>query len=168
LENNHLQGYTNSSIKIGLFLNNELVSVGAFSKPRNFISGKKSKYDLELIRFATKKDLVIVGGLSRIISYVKKNYKFTNLVSYADCDWTSFNSGTYTNAGFKYSHKTDSGYWWVVNGHRQNRFNYTRWKLKDICDNQTVDSYMSDRGHYKVWNSGNFVYELTLSNFTLE
>lgn len=160
LEKNHIQGYTNSSIKIGLFLSNELVSVGTFSKPRSFISGKSSKYDLELIRFATKGDTVVVGGLSRIISYLKKNFTFSNLVSYADCDWTSFNSLSYLNAGFSYSHKTNPGYWWVINGIRQNRFNYTRWKLKDIQDDQTVDSYMSDRGYYKVWNSGNIVYEL--------
>jgi hypothetical protein len=164
LNNNHLYGYVNSKVKLGLYYKDELVSVMTFGKPRSFVSGKSSKYEWEMLRFATKKDLVVVGGISKFINFFNKHYLNVNLISYADCDWYGFTSKSYQNAGFNLIKKTDPGYWWVVNGYRHNRFNYTRWKLKDIKKSETVDEYMNERGHYKVWNTGNLLFEFIKYN----
>ena len=43
LEENHLQGHTGSSIKLGLFYNNELISIMTFGKPR---FDKSCEYEL--------------------------------------------------------------------------------------------------------------------------
>jgi len=56
LISNHLQGKCNSSIKIGLFYNNDLVSIMTFGKARY------SDADWELIRFCNKINISVVGG----------------------------------------------------------------------------------------------------------
>ena len=67
LNNNHLQGNVNSSIKLGLYDGEELVSVMTFNKGRVIMGGKKDEY--ELIRFANKIGDSGVGGASKLLKY---------------------------------------------------------------------------------------------------
>lgn len=57
LNENHLQGEDKSSIKLGLYYENEIVAVITFGKPRY-----NSRYEYELIRFSVKKNVSVVGG----------------------------------------------------------------------------------------------------------
>ena len=54
LEDNHLQGYANSKIRLGLYYNEELVSLMTFSKPRY-----TKNYDWELVRFCTLRGYIM-------------------------------------------------------------------------------------------------------------
>ena len=78
LSRNHLQGYIDSSIRYGLYYKDELVFVMTFRKNR-----KNGSYDYELTRFASKTGVCVVGGVSRLLTTFKRNYK-GSLVSYAD------------------------------------------------------------------------------------
>lgn len=69
LDENHLQNWTQSTIKLGLFYNDELLQIATFGKPR-----RNKHYDWELIRICSKKDWLIVGGESKLISFFKQNY----------------------------------------------------------------------------------------------
>ena len=73
LNNNHLQGNSVSSIKLGLYSNNELVSIMTFGKSRY-----NKKYDYELLRFCSKRNTNVVGGGSKLLSYFKKHYMKDN------------------------------------------------------------------------------------------
>ena len=160
LTNNHLYGSSISKIKLGLYYNNQLVMVMTFGKPRKFVSGH-TKYDWELIRMCPLINTNIVGGFSKILSYFKNLVgKDTSLISYSDCDWASYYNNSYTKVGFKIVKITQPGYWWVVNNIRTNRYNYTRFKIKDIDENETVDEYMYKNKFYKIWNSGNILFIL--------
>lgn len=89
LDQYHLAGSANASKRLGLYYQDELVALATFSKPRF------SKDDgLELIRFCTKRNLTVVGGLSRLIKSIN-----TTIISYADRR-TSKGCG-YLAAGFK-------------------------------------------------------------------
>ena len=77
LNENHLQGYVNSSIKIGLFINNELISLMTFGKSRD------RKNNMELLRFCNKINYSVVGGFSKLLKYFSNNYKFEKIITYA-------------------------------------------------------------------------------------
>jgi hypothetical protein len=64
LNDNHIQGYSHSSIKIGLYYEDELVSLMIF--------GKKRK-NMELIRFCNKLNTNVIGGSSKLFKHFTKN-----------------------------------------------------------------------------------------------
>lgn len=63
LEENHIQGQDNSNIKLGLFYNNDLVSVMTFVKPRLGFGQTKEEGTIELSRFSTKINKNIIGRI---------------------------------------------------------------------------------------------------------
>ena len=69
LDENHIQGNDiTSKISLGLFYKNELVACMCFG------TSKYKKYTWELTRFCSKKNLVIQGGASKLLSYFVKHY----------------------------------------------------------------------------------------------
>ena len=159
LNNNHIQGNSKSSIRIGLYHNNELVSLSTFSKARNSI-GNNTGY--ELVRNASLINYVIIGGFSKILKHYKQNFNY-DMVSYGDCDWVSLNASVYSLNGFKLVSHTAPGYTWQVNGKRENRLNFQKHKLvKNGADkNKTELEIMYELGYYRIWGSGNLKYEWT-------
>ena len=93
LSRNPLQGYVDSSIRYGLYFEDELVFVMTFRKSR-----KNGSYDYELTRFASKMGVCVVGGVSRLLTMFKRNYK-GSLVSYADRRYC--NDELYKKLGFE-------------------------------------------------------------------
>ena len=63
LYNNHLQGYNSAKIKLGLFYNDELISIMSFSKSRY-----NKKYEYEIIRYCNKINYSIIGGFNKLFS----------------------------------------------------------------------------------------------------
>ena len=87
----HLQGYTKSEINIGLYHNDELVSIMTFGKPRY-----NKKYEYELIRYCYSK--YVVGGDEKLFSYFIKHYNPVSIISY--CDLSKFTGKLYEKLGF--------------------------------------------------------------------
>ena len=85
LDDNHIQGYINSKIKIGLFYDDELVSLMTFGN-RRVAMGKKSTNDdeYELLRFCNKLNTNIIGGASKLFKYFIDTYKPEEITTYAD------------------------------------------------------------------------------------
>jgi len=102
LINNHLQGYAQSSIDIGLFYNDELVSVMTFGKPRY-----NQRYEYELIRYCSIYN--VIGGAEKLFSYFVKTYRPKSIVSY--CDESKFEGKTYEKLGFTYKDSSISKHW---------------------------------------------------------
>jgi len=159
LENNHLQGDCKSSIRIGLFSNNELVSLMTFSKlrlplQRKEESRKRDKH-YELTRFCNKLNMNVVGGASKIIKYFISKYLPIQIETYSDN--LISNGDLYKVLEFEYSHTSKPGYWYVVDGIREHRFNWRKQKLVkmgyDIT--KTEEEIMSELGYPKVYNAGN-------------
>ena len=88
----HLQNYTKDNIRIGLYYNNELVSIMTFGKPRY-----NKRYEYELLRYCSS--YKIVGGAEKIFKYFINNYSPKSIISY--CDRSKFKGTTYTKLGFK-------------------------------------------------------------------
>lgn len=158
LINNHIQGNVQSSVRLGLFLNEELLSVMSFSKGRVLMSGKKNEWELN--RFCNKINYTIIGGSSKLLSYFKKTYNPQFIISYSDI--RLYNGIMYSNLGFQKKSQSLPNYWYVVNGIRKHRFNYRKSSLvKEGFDiKKTEKQIMLERKIYKIYDCGNIRWEL--------
>jgi len=148
---NHLQGPINGK-SIGLYYNNELVSLITYGKPRF-----NKKYDVEIFRFCNKKNLYVIGGLSKLT----KNIGSNNIITY--CDLKFSNGGGYIKSGFIKMHQTDPNYYYLKNNQRYNRMMFQKHKLVKILNvfdsNLTEWENMQLNGYDRIWDCGNLVFE---------
>ena len=163
LESNHLQGNSISSTRVGLYYNNELISLMTFGKLRLPLSGINTENEYELIRFANKINTNCVGGASRLLSSFIKNYKPKTMISYSDN--LISNGNLYKKLGFEYSHTSNPGYWYIINEIREHRFNWRKSKLVSMGydKNKTEFEIMLENGYNKIFNAGNKKWILKLS-----
>lgn len=101
----HLQNYALDSIRIGLYYNNELVSIMTFGKPRY-----NKKYEYELIRYCSS--VKVIGGAEKLFSYFKKMYLPKSIISY--CDYSKFNGNVYNRLGFTFDKCQTSKHWYNI------------------------------------------------------
>ena len=159
INDNHLQGFSNSSIKIGLYYNNELVSLMMFNKPRLGIG--KSYDGYELTRFCNKLNINVVGGASKILKYFIKLYNPKEIISYADMRWSQGN--LYEKLGFTQTHINKPNYWYIVGKKRKHRLGFRKDKLKNEgfeIINKTEHEIMLERGIYRIYDCGTITYKL--------
>jgi len=159
LNKNHLQGYSVSSVKIGLYYNGELVSLMTFSKNRIFMKNKNNNGEYEMIRFCNKLNYVVVGGASRLFKYFINNYDIKNVISYANRDISKGN--LYIKLGFSEIKKTDPNYYYIIKNKRVHRFNFRKNKLVEQGYNKELSEHdiMIGRGIYRIYNSGSLKFE---------
>lgn len=74
LNQSHLQGSVNSSIRLGLYLNAELVALMSLGKLRKAVNQKNISGEWELYRFSSKCGYTIQGGFTRLLNYFIKTY----------------------------------------------------------------------------------------------
>lgn len=149
LDKNHIQGFSPSQEKLGLYYDNELVSLMTFGW--RFTNGKK---EYELIRFCNKINMSIVGSASRLFNnFISKN-NITEIISYADI--SIFSGSLYKTLGFNKVSLSKPNYFWVIDGIKKHRFNFNKKKLiKEGFDpNKTELEIMHDRGYYRVFSCG--------------
>lgn len=149
LDNNHIQGFSNSQLKLGLYYNEELVSLMTLGW--RYINGKK---EYELIRFCNKINFSVIGAASKLFSYFIKTNNIQEIISYADI--SLFEGELYNKLGFIKSHLSKPNYFWIVDGIRKHRFNYNKQKLiKEGFDpNKTEVEIMHERGCYRIFSCG--------------
>ena len=150
----HLQGEDKSKVKIGLFFENELVSVMTFGKPRF-----NKNYEWELIRFASSKQ--IIGGASKLLKYFERNYKPLSIITYADKRWSQGN--LYFNLGFTHKGDSSPNYWWTKSSVKLSRYECQKHKLKNILGDNfdeklSENENMSLNGYYKIYDCGNMIF----------
>ena len=157
LEKNHIQGYVGSIYKIGLFHNDELISLMTFGKQRKPMNGNDKNF--ELIRFCNKLNISVIGGASKLFKYFIRNYNPIEVISYADRSWSKGN--LYEKLGFSMEYKTKPNYYYIINGVRKYRFNYRKDKLiKEGFDkNKTEHQIMLERNIFRIYDSGNLKYK---------
>jgi hypothetical protein len=155
LDSNHLQGDCKSSVRIGLYYNNKLVSLMTFSKLRISVGGKHKENFWELTRFCNILNISVVGGASKLLNFFIKEYNPIEIHSYSD---NMISDGKlYEKLNFKLSHTSKPSYWYVINNIRQHRFNWTKDKLVKMGydKNKFEHEIMEEMGYLRVWSAGN-------------
>lgn len=154
LDINHLQGAINSSIRLGLFYKDELVSVIGFGKSRF------KKGELELHRYCVKAGYQVVGGFSKLLKHSKQ----TDFVSYVDL--SHFTGKGYEKLGFVPIAITSPSYVYVKNDEIKSRMQCQKHKLSTFLSAYYDDLSESDNmrlnGWYKVYDCGNLKLKYTL------
>jgi transposase len=152
LDNNHIQGYTKSSIHLGLFFNDKLVAVMTFGKSR---FNKNASW--ELIRYATSLDTNVLGGFSKLLSYFQKYYS-GSIITYADRSYSQGN--VYLKNGFTLIKTNKPSYHYIVNHFykRVNRTIFTKSKFKEF-DKTTSEKNITDiLALPKIWDCGTYTF----------
>ena len=153
---NHIQGQVNAKVNLGLFHNNELVSLMTFSKCRF-----DKKHEWELVRFCNKLGYHIPGAAGKLLKYFERTYMPKTLVSYADRRWSQ--GKLYNAIGFKLDHISKPNYWYWKTLHLESRIKYQKHKLKDILEkfdeSKSEFENMKMNGYHRIFDCGNLVFE---------
>lgn len=156
--NNHLQGYGVSKIRLGLYYNDELVSSMSFGKSRY---NKAIEY--ELIRFCSKLNTTVVGGASKLLKYFERTYKPKSIISFANRRWSQGN--LYEKLGFEFIENTNPNYFYFKGGDDAkllSRVQFQKHKLKDkleiFDENLSESKNMYNNGYRKIYDCGNKKY----------
>jgi hypothetical protein len=165
LENNHIQGFVGSNVKIGLFYNNDLVSVMTFGKKRITMGSKQSiEGEYEMLRFCNKLNTSVIGGASKLLSYFVKTYSPKSILTFADRRYSQGN--LYKQLGFKFIGNTEPNYFYFKS---TEMIRYYRFKFrKDVLikegfdSNKTESQIMAERGYLKIYDCGHMKFELKL------
>jgi len=156
---NHLQGGINSSVNVGLFYNDVLVSCLSFAKPRY-----NKKYKWELTRFANRLNTSVVGGFSKLLKHFTKNYKGC-IITYSDK--RLFNGGVYRNNGFTELSPSIPSYFYFNRRERFSRVKFQKHKLKNLLEsfdeNITEKENMKANGWNWIYDCGNWVFEYNIA-----
>lgn len=156
LDQNHLQKSARSSINIGLYYKKELVSIMTFGKRR-----LNSKESFELIRYCCKRDLIIVGGASKLFKYFTKNNNFDSIISYSDN--TVSDGDIYKLLNFENINESKN-YYWTDNKNRYHRFTFNKKRLVKMGydSNKTEVELMRGKGFNKIHGAGikTWIYKL--------
>ena len=157
LKTNHMQGTCNSKVKIGLFYNNELVSLMTFGKSRF-----NSSFEYELIRYCTKLNTTIVGGGSKLLKYFERNFKPTSIISYANRRWSQGN--VYEKLGFEFIEDVKPNYFYFKPNENilYSRNKFQKHKLPQLLEkfnkHMTETQNMFENGYRKIFDCGNKKY----------
>jgi hypothetical protein len=154
LINNHIQGFVGSKIKLGLYYNNELVTLMTFGNLRKSLGQKSKEGSYELLRFCNKLNTTVVGGSSKLFKCFLNNYDVKDVISYSDYSRSIGNM--YKQLGFTLSHNSDPNYYYIIDGIKSHRFNFRKDKLvKEGSDPSLTEiEIMHQQGLYRIFDCG--------------
>lgn len=167
LFDNHRQGPSTSKIRIGLFYNDELVSLMTFGKMRNSIGtgGEDLSDCYELVRFCSKLNTTVIGGADKLFKYFTRKYNPNTIRSFSDRAHTK---GTlYSILGFTKIRESDPGYVWVSLKTDQSvsRLNAQKQNIRKFLQDESLDltrpetELMISHGYVQVFDSGTITWE---------
>ena len=149
-EENHIQGSVPAKKYYGLFYQGELVMSLTVGKSRF-----NKKYANEIIRMTTKKDTLVIGGISKLI----KNIGLSDCITYAD---KRYGTGAgYETVGFTKLKDTEPNYFYF---HKKDddtlhsRYKFQKHKIPNVDQTKTEYENMLDRDYDRIWDCGNGVY----------
>ncbi len=159
-ETYHIQSYQPAKVKIGLFYEDELVSIMTFGK-QSLAKGNKNfkSDDWEISRFCSKYN--VIGAAGKLLSYFKKNYKWDKIITFADRRWS--NGRLYENLGFSFVDYTKPNYWYInMNSNdfrREHRFKYRKDKIKHLGEG-TEKEIMNSLEYSRIWDCGHIKFQI--------
>ena len=153
LDNNHIQGFVGSEIKIGLYYNDELITLMIFDR---FEGRKKMNDGYNLSRFCNKLNTIVIGGASKLLKYFIYKYDPNRIVSYADKSWS--NGEMYIKLGFNKINESEADYKYIINNKRKHKQSFIK-KNIGIIDT-TESKYMKQNEFYKIWDCGKIKFEI--------
>lgn len=154
----HPQNYTSSLKNYGLYINDELVEIMTFSKPRY-----NKKYDWELTRVCAKAGYKIQGGCKKILDHFITEQQPNNIIVY--CDMAKLDGKLYENLGFQQIGNTSPARHWYnpkVNKHYTDAFlwrkGFDRLFGTDYGKQASNTQLMLEHGFVEIYDCGQATY----------
>jgi len=154
LTENHLQGPDKSTVKLGLFFDNSLVSLMTFRRTSRF--EKSSEW--EMVRFCNKLNTSVIGGASKLLSHFINSYSPTSISTYSDRRY--FDGNIYSTLGFCFIHNTPPSYHYISKDYKylMGRMQFQKHKLKNKLPNfnplLSEWENMKNNGFDRIWDCG--------------
>lgn len=159
LDENHIQGFMASTFKVGLYHNDELVSIMSFDTFEGRLKMEPGGYNIN--RFCNLCGYTIIGGASKLLNWVTKEYNVVRYVSYADKDWST--GDLYHKLGFKNVGGNGPDYKYIVDGKRVHKSRYKKSNIGyDVIGNLTERQYMQLNGFHRIYDCGKIKFELRI------
>ena len=152
LDDHHIQSKVNSTIKLGLYFEDELVSIMTFDTFEGRKKMEEGGYNLS--RFCNKINTNVVGGASKLLKNFLNTYNPTRIVSYADKDWSI--GSLYYILGFENIGDNDPDYKYIVENKRVHKSRYKKSKLKTEL---TEEKATEKLGILKIYDCGKLKFE---------
>jgi hypothetical protein len=111
LDKYHLMNSTQSAYNLGLYSDNELITLASFSKGRKMNRLTEDKRSFELIRFCCKTGITVTGGLTKLLSSFCEQKNAGDIMTYVDKQLSDGRS--FIKAGFKKHGETPPNYYLV-------------------------------------------------------
>ena len=149
---NHLQGVGRSNVRLGLYYNDQLVSV------MTFLHGDISKNvkGWELNRFCSLINYNVIGAAGKLFSYFINHFNPTHITSFSDKRWSN-NHAVYNNLGFSKTHDSPPNYWYFLPNelHRIHRFALRKPKQSILSEAQL----RHNEGYLRIYDCGSTKWE---------
>lgn len=148
----HIQGNGRSNVRLGLYYNEELVSVMTFVK--NNLSRRINEWELN--RFCSINDYSIIGGASKLFKYFTNMNLTDKIITYADRRWSIGN--LYEKLGFVFEKNSPPSYWYFYpnEGIRHHRFALRKNSKDDLTLTEAENRKL--QGWQRIWDCGNSKY----------
>lgn len=88
LQANHINTPLKAKYNFALVYQNEVVALAAFGPIMHKKTEGKGDMSGELIRFCSKLDYTVVGGLSKLLKHFTTQYQVDDVMTYIDRDWS--------------------------------------------------------------------------------
>lgn len=158
LNNNHIQGFVNSSIYMGAFYENRLIAV------MSFIEETKGHWNLS--RFATLQNTICQGVASKMFTHFIRENDPVEVKSFADRRWTlNATENLYTKLGFELTEITRPEYRYynpkIDRYMRFHKFGFRKQLLAkryDLPIEMTESEMTKALGYTRIWDCGLFKY----------
>lgn len=137
-EEHHLQGALPGKYRYGLFKDGELLAVAIYSGLRN-MKHTENYRSIELLHFCQKDQHLVIGGLSKLLTAMIRDFSPNDVMTYVDRDWSE--GKKFESLGFKRISTTEPQRFKI------NKTTYSRQLIKE-------DSKGIDHMHYILENLG--------------
>lgn len=155
LDENHLMGIANSSVRLGLYYNHKLVSIMCFSKSRF-----TKKYQWEIVRFCNILNSTVVGGASKLFKYFIRNYNPDNVATY--CNRRYSRGDVFLKMGFEHTTNTPISFLYTKGDITVSRYAAQKHKqykfLKKFDPSKSANQNMLDNRYRRLWDCGHMLF----------
>lgn len=158
MDDNHMQGATSASIRLGLVYQDKIVAAMGFKNVASNVTtvGKTA----ELVRFA---NVNVTGAFTKLLKYFERNFDYDYIKSFADLEIVDKRSNVYSKHGFVAEDviEPDYRYYNYRTGQREHKFGYrksTFQKLGFDITNKTERELALEYGLLRCYDSGKIKY----------
>jgi len=170
LKENHLQGNCISKINVGLYYNNQIISIATFSQNRVSLGQKSKEGEWELTRFCNLINHNIPGAFSKLLSFFIKKYKPKKIISYCEIRYSGISNtnNMYVKNGFVLEGITKPSYWYFEKNNyifRHHRFNFRKNIILKIAQSKNISTeklteweIAQNLNMDRIWDCGQMKY----------